>query len=211
MWKELQRITKPTAAIVLFAQQPFSSVLTLSNIKSYRHRFLWEKDKCANFMTAKAQPLKYTEDVLVFCNYGFLQNQYKNTIGTYNPQMTYVKSEAVNSGQIRGKTMKEINLRPTNTNFKSDPKKDPKSRYPKDRINFNVPKKDKVHPTQKPIALMEYLIKTYTNEGETVLDFTMGSGSTGVAAKQTNRSFIGIEQDENYFNIAKNRIESILF
>jgi len=207
MWEQLNRVIKPNGAIVLFAQQPFSSVLIVSNIKKYRHKFVWEKDKCANFMTAKAQPLKYTEDILVFCNYGFLQNQYKNTIGTYNPQMTYVKSEAVNSGQIRGKTMEEINLRPTNTNFKSDPKKDPKSRYPKDRINFNVPKKDKVHPTQKPVELMEYLIKTYTNENETVLDFTMGSGSTMVACQNTNRNGIGIEQDEKYFKLAEDRIK----
>ena len=210
MWKEINRVIKPTGAIVLFAQQPFTSVLLVSNVKKYRHKFIWQKDKCANFMTAKAQPLKYTEDILVFCEYGFLQNQYKNTIGTYNPQMTYVENEGYNKGQIRGETMKKINLRPTNTNFKSDPKKDPKSRFPKDTIFFKVPKKNKVHPTQKPVDLMEYLIKTYTNENETVLDFTMGSGSTGVACVNTNRNFIGIEQDEKYFNIAKNRINEYI-
>jgi site-specific DNA-methyltransferase (adenine-specific) len=206
MWIELNRIIKPTGAIVLFAQQPFSSVLIVSNIKKYRHKFVWQKDKCANFMTAKAQPLKYTEDILVFCEYGFLQNQYKNTIGTYNPQMTYVENKGFNSGQIRGETMKEINLRPTNTNFKSDPNKDPKSRFPKDTIFFKVPKKGKVHPTQKPVELMEYLIKTYTNENETVLDFTMGSGSTMVACDNLNRNGIGIEMDQSYFKIAQKRI-----
>jgi site-specific DNA-methyltransferase (adenine-specific) len=211
MWEQLNRIIKPTGAIVLFAQQPFSSILVCSNLKKYRHKFVWEKDKCANFMTAKAQPLKYTEDVLVFCNYGFLQNQYKNTIGTYNPQMTYVNKDGFNKGQIRGDSMKEINLRPTNTDFKSDPNKNPKSRFPKDRINFNVPKKGKVHPTQKPVALMEYLIKTYTNEGETVLDFTMGSGSTMVACQNTNRKGIGIEQDSKYFKIAQDRVEANKF
>ena len=207
MWEQLNRIIKPTGVIVLFAQQPFTSVLLVSNIKKYRHKFIWQKDKCANFMVAKAQPLKYTEDILVFCNYGFLQNQYKNTIGTYNPQMTYVANEVFNSGQIKGKTMKEINPRPTNVNFKSNPNKDPKSRFPRDTISFKVPKKGKVHPTQKPVLLMEYLIKTYTNENETVLDFTMGSGSTGVAAINTNRNFIGIEQDENYYNISVQRIK----
>tara|TARA_R110002126_G_scaffold288869_1_gene443111 strand:- start:1306 stop:2088 length:783 start_codon:yes stop_codon:yes gene_type:complete len=206
MWEQLNRIIKPNGVVVLFAQQPFTSVLVCSNLKKYRHKFVWEKDKCANFMIAKSQPLKYTEDVLVFCSYGFLQNQYKNTIGTYNPQMTYVSKDNFNKGQIRGETLKELSFRPTNTDFKSDPNKNPKSRFPKDRINFNVPKKGKVHPTQKPVELMEYLIKTYTNENETVLDFTMGSGSTGVAAQNLNRNFIGIENDANYFEIAKDRI-----
>jgi len=207
MWKELNRVIKPTGAIVLFAQQPFTSVLLVSNIKKYRHKFIWQKDKCANFMVAKGQPLKYTEDILVFCEYGFIQNQYKNIIGTYNPKMTYVENECFNSGHTRGKTMKEINQRPTSTNFKSDPNKDHKSRFPKDIIFFKVPKKGKLHPTQKPVALMEYLIKTYTNENETVLDFTMGSGSTGVACVNTNRNFIGIEMDDNYFQIAEQRIK----
>ena len=206
MWEQLNRIIKPNGAIVLFAQQPFSSVLLVSNVKKFRHRFLWEKDKCANFMVAKAQPLKYTEDILVFCNVGFLKNQFKKPTGTYNPQMRDGKGNDRDLKKIvdKSKNLDDINKRENPTKLKLS-NNSAKQRFPKDVLNITTQHK-RVHPTQKPIALMEYLIKTYTNESETVLDFTMGSGSTGVAAKNTNRNFIGIEQDENYFNISKERI-----
>jgi len=206
MWKELNRVIKPTGAIVLFAQQPFSSVLLVSNVKKFRHRFLWEKDKCANFMVAKAQPLKYTEDILVFCNVGFLKNQFGKPTGTYNPQMRNGKGNDRDLKKIvdKSKNLDDINKRDNPTRLKLS-NNSAKQRFPKDVLNITTQHK-RVHPTQKPIALMEYLIKTYTNENETVLDFTMGSGSTGVAAKNLNRSFIGIEQDPNYFKIAEERI-----
>jgi len=207
MWKELNRVIKPTGAIVLFAQQPFSSVLLVSNVKKFRHRFLWEKDKCANFMVAKAQPLKYTEDILVFCNVGFLKNQFGKPTGTYNPQMRNGKGNDRDLEKIvdKSKNLDDINKRDNPTRLKLS-NNSAKQRFPKDVLNITTQHK-RVHPTQKPLELMEYLIKTYTNENETVLDFTMGSGSTGVASKNLNRSFIGIEMDKNYFEIAKKRIE----
>ena len=208
MWKELNRVIKPNGAIVLFAQQPFSSVLLVSNVKKFRHRFLWEKDKCANFMVAKAQPLKYTEDILVFCNVGFLKNQFEKPTGTYNPQMRKGKGNDRDLEKIvdKSKHLDDINKRDNPTRLKLS-NNSAKQRFPKDVLNITTQHK-RVHPTQKPIALMEYLIKTYTNENETVLDFTMGSGSTGVAAKNLNRNFIGIEQDDKYFNIATERINN---
>jgi site-specific DNA-methyltransferase (adenine-specific) len=208
MWEQLNRIIKPTGAIVLFAQQPFSSVLLVSNIKKFRHRFLWEKDKCANFMVAKAQPLKYTEDILVFCNVGFLKNQFGKPTGTYNPQMREGKGKRdkrIGKEIDKSEHLKQILYRPNPTKRKLS-NDGSKQRFPKDVLNITTQHK-RVHPTQKPVPLMEYLIKTYTNEGETVLDFTMGSGSTLVACQNTNRNGIGIEQDENYFKIATDRIE----
>jgi site-specific DNA-methyltransferase (adenine-specific) len=206
MWEQLNRIIKPNGAIVLFAQQPFSSVLLVSNIKKFRHRFLWEKDKCANFMVAKSQPLKYTEDILVFCNVGFLENQFGKPTGTYNPQMRNGKGNNRDLEKIvdKSKNLNDINKRDNPTRLKLS-NNSAKQRFPKDVLNITTQHK-RVHPTQKPVALMEYLIKTYTNENELVLDFTMGSGSTGVAAKNLNRSFIGIEQDPKYFKIAEERI-----
>ena len=207
MWEQLNRIIKPNGAIVLFAQQPFSSVLLVSNVKKFRHRFLWEKDKCANFMVAKAQPLKYTEDILVFCNVGFLKNQFGKPTGTYNPQMREGKGNDRDLKKIvdKSKNFDDINKRDNPTRLKLS-NNSAKQRFPKDVLNINTQHK-RVHPTQKPVALMEYLIKTYTNENETVLDFTMGSGTTGVACLNTNRKFIGIENNKEYFEIALKRIE----
>jgi len=210
MWKQLNRIIKPNGAIVLFAQQPFSSVLLVSNIKKFRHRFLWQKDKCANFMVAKAQPLKYTEDILVFCNVGFLKNQFCKPVGTYNPQMRKGKGNNRDLEKVLdiSKNLNDINKRDNPTRLKVS-NNTAKQRFPKDVLNINTQHK-RVHPTQKPIALMEYLIKTYTQENETVLDFTMGSGTTGVACCNLNRDFIGIELDKEYFKIAQERIKNEL-
>ena len=207
MWEQLNRIIKPNGAIVLFAQQPFSSVLLVSNVKKFRHRFLWEKDKCANFMVAKAQPLKYTEDILVFCNVGFLKNQFGKPTGTYNPQMREGKGNDRDLKKIvdKSKNLDDINKRENPTKLKLS-NNSAKQRFPKDVLNITTQHK-RVHPTQKPIALMEYLIKTYTNEGETVLDFTMGSGSTLVACKNLNRNGIGIEKDPQYYAVAVARVD----
>ena len=158
-------------------------------------------------MVAKAQPLKYTEDILVFCNVGFLENQFKNPTGTYNPQMREGKGKRdkrIGKEIDKSEHLKQILYRPNPTKRKLS-NDGSKQRFPKDVLNIKTQHK-RIHPTQKPVELMEYLIKTYTNENETVLDFTMGSGSTGVAANNLNRDFIGIEQDEKYFKIAEERI-----
>ena len=190
MWKELNRIIKPNGAIVLFGSEPFSSALRMSNIKNYKYDWVWNKKQAGNAILCKKQPLKIHEIISVF-NYGKV---------TYYPQM------------VKGKMRTKMGLTNKLGTFSDVEKKKNDLYYPKSILNIStVTRREKIHLTQKPIELMEHLIKTYTNENETVLDFTMGSGSTGVAAKQTNRNFIGIEQDENYFNIAKERINSTLF
>ncbi len=190
MWNQLKRIIKPNGAIVLFGQEPFSSILRISNIKQYKHDWIWDKVKPGTFATAKYQPLRQHELISVFYN----------NFGTYNPQMV---------DREKPKTSKTYNNERTSLwlKYNDEKLKTYTQLYPKTILKFsNANQKGKVHPTQKPVALLEYLIKTYTNENETVLDFTMGSGTTGVACKNLNRNFIGIELDETYFNIAKERI-----
>jgi len=183
MWERLNKLIKPNGAIVLFGSEPFSSALRMSNIKNYKYDWIWNKVSCGNPFVAKYQPLKITENILVF-------NKHK-----YYPQMVKGKMKA-KGGKAKSKLWGVDTV-----SYKND------MYYPKNIItetnNNNI---KKAHPTQKPIKLMEYLILTYTNEGETVLDFTMGSGTTGVACKNLNRNFIGIELDEGYFKIAKERI-----
>ena len=193
MWEQLKRVIKPNGAIVMTASQPFTSSLVMSNPKLFKYEWIWEKSKASNFIQVKYQPLKNFESVLVFC---------KNKT-TYNPQMVDGESYKPRAGKKKTEVYNEI----PNHTFRngSDGK-----RYPKAIQYFKTSESEgKVqHPTQKPIALFEYLIKTYTNEGETVLDFAMGSGTTGVACKNLNREFIGIEKDEKYFEIARARIEA---
>ena len=193
MWEQLKRITKPSGAIVLTASQPFTSALIMSNVAMFKYAWVWEKSKASNFMMVKKQPLKNHEDVLVFCG-GKL---------VYFPQM--VAGEAYPPRP--GKKITEV----------YNPCKDRMHRngsdglrYPKTLQYFKTSESEGkvVHPTQKPVALMEYMICTYTNAGETVLDFTMGSGTTGVAAANTGRRFIGIEMDADYFQIAQSRIRT---
>ena len=186
MWGQLNRIIKPNGAIVLFGSEPFSSALRMSNIKNYKYDWKWNKSKVTGFLNAKKQPLRKVEDIIVF---------YKKQC-TYNPQMKKVKQRFVKrSGEYSGYGNHEA-INSSNNGLE----------YPFNTIEIKSNGKS-VHPTQKPIELMEYLIKTYTNENETVLDFTMGSGSTMVACKNTNRNGIGIEQDDKYFEIAKQRIK----
>jgi len=191
MWEQLNRIIKTNGAIVLFGSEPFSSALRMSNIKNYKYDWVWEKSKATNFLNAKKQPLRAKENISVF---------YKKQ-PFYNPQMS--KGEAYNKG-IRKKQSKDD----VYGNYNQSEGRSEGARYPRDVMYFKTAESEgkTFHKTQKPVALMEYLIKTYTNENETVLDFTMGSGSTGVAAKNTNRNFIGIEMDDNYFKIATDRI-----
>ena len=192
MWEHLKRIIKPNGAIVMTASQPFTTTLIASNMEMYKYCWVWEKTRASNPYLAKKQPLRAHEDVLVF---GL------NT-PAYNPQKTDGSEYTISSkagGRVAGDKK---------TNNKQYEGKKQGGRYPRtvQKIS-NSAAEVGLHPTQKPVALMEYLIKTYTNEGETVLDFTMGSGTTGVACKNLNRSFIGIEMDDKYFEIAKERIE----
>ena len=201
MWEQLNRIIKPNGAIVLFGSEPFSSALRMSNIKNYKYDWKWDKVKPSSFMNAKNAPMKKIEDICVFSK-GTIANGSKRLM-PYYPQGLQVcgkirppRNDSVRNGSTIGK-------RPSRANsYKQE-----FTNYPNQLIIFSFETKP-IHPTQKPVALMEYLIKTYTNENEIVLDFTMGSGSTGVACKNTNREFIGIEQDDKYFEIATNRINS---
>lgn len=185
LWAHYRRVCKKNAAIVLTASQPFTSALVMSNAKMFRHSWVWNKRLSANGPLARFQPLKVTEDVLVF-----------GQSITYNPQgVTECRKINYTSDSDLGGDNKRKYVQT-------------KTGYPKNLVEFsNAPRGEKVHTTQKPVALMEYLISTYTNEGETVLDNTMGSGTTGVACANTGRNFIGIERDEKYFQIAKERIE----
>jgi DNA modification methylase len=206
MWLELNRIIKPNGAIVLFGSEPFSSALRMSNINNYKYDWVWEKGRASGFQHSKNKPMKAHENILVFSNGVTVHASQSKRRMPYFPQMEkgnpYSKKiKTINTGKINHAPSQE------NLDFIGTTIKNKGERYPRSVIKFNIHNVGLSHPTQKPVALMEYLIKTYTNENETVLDFTMGSGSTGVAAKNTNRNFIGIEQDANYFNIAKERIE----
>ena len=187
LWEQYNRVIKDNGAIVLFGRQPFTSQLINSNLKNFRYELIWEKEQATNFMFLKNQFGQATENISVF---------YKKQ-PTYNPQMVKSDKPIKSNGGNSSKTYEK-------QEFKGN-KEIRYEKYPLNILRFNRDKKT-VHPTQKPVALLEYLIKTYTNEGETVLDNCMGSGSTGVACKNTNRKFIGIELDETYFNIAKDRI-----
>jgi len=217
IWPELWRIMGHHGVIAVTAQPPFSFKIGSMFSKDYRHRFLWEKDKCANFQTVRAQPLKYIEEVLIFSRAGFLRpwNDGGTIKSTYNPQMREgsggSRDKRIGVREPKSKHLNEISPRKSyKANTKMNTNDSSKQRYPRDRINFPVPfGKTRAHPTEKPVALMEYLIKTYTNEGCTVLDFAMGSGTTGVACRNLNRSFIGIELDAKYFQIARDRISAV--
>ena len=187
MWAELKRVIKPRGAIVLFAAQPFTSALVMSNAEWYRHTWIWRKPMGTNYLNANRDPLKVHEDIVTFSD-GY---------ATYVPQMRRGIPYRATSGSVgdfvRDKTVG--GWQTINSGL----------RYPISVLEYNQVK-DAEHPTQKPVDLLRYLIRTYTNEGDTVLDFTMGSGSTGVAAMKEGRRFVGIELDAGYFDIAKRRI-----
>ena len=201
MWEQLKRIIKPNGAIVMTASQPFTTTLISSNMKMFKYCWLWQKQRPSNFFQAKFAPLNQMEDICIF-SFGGCNNGAKNPM-SYNPQGTIKINESRGNSNTGGGV--GINKGCQKLSGKSYTAKT--KNYPKTLLSYPVDNKG-LHPTQKPVALMEYLIKTYTNECETVLDFTMGSGSTGVAAKNLNRKFIGIEMDEGYFNIAQDRIEN---
>ena len=195
MWSRLNKLIKPNGAIVLFSSQPFTSNLVMSNIKNFKYEWIWHKNKGGNPLNAKKIPMKQHENICVF---------YKKP-PTYNPIMEerYGQGKERVKYKVQGGRFKEDKVYGEVDNIVRNTQYS-ELRNPQTVQFFNVERG--LHPTQKPIKLMEYLIKTYTNEGELVLDFTMGSGSTGVACLNTNRKFIGIELDENYFDIAMNRI-----
>lgn len=192
MWEQLKRIIKPNGAIVMTASQPFTSVLVGSNLKQFKYSMVWKKSQSTGHLNAWRMPMRAHEDIVVFYT----------KPPTYNPELK--DKPAANIRPVTSRTKKTDCY----GDHKLDVHKCPADKtMPNSILQFNNAQGTK-HPTQKPLVLMEYLIKTYTNEGETVLDFTMGSGTTGVACKNLNRSFIGIELDEEYFKIAQDRISS---
>jgi site-specific DNA-methyltransferase (adenine-specific) len=190
LWKHYYRVCKANAAMVFTAAQPFTTTLASSNIKDFRYEWIWEKPQGTNPMNAKVMPLKNHENILVF---------YRKK-PTYNPQMTQgtpyggFASQTAKIGEVYGSAQSKHRDNPEGT------------RYPKTVLKF-AQERGGLHPTQKPVALMEYLILTYSNPGETVLDNCLGSGTTGVAAYNTGRNFIGIEQDPTYFETAQKRLK----
>ena len=201
MWKQLKRVIKPNGAIVMTASQPFTTTLIASNMKMFKYCWYWNKNRPTGFANAKRQPLRKVEEAPVF--YG--------SPPVYNPQglvrinKTCKNSNTCGGDTVRGDTAESSGKGSMRTGGKEYVQEF--TGYPAQVLEIKTDEGKKVHPTQKPVALMEYLIKTYTNEGETVLDFTTGSGTTGVACVNQKRQFIGIEQDDKYYEIAKKRIK----
>jgi site-specific DNA-methyltransferase (adenine-specific) len=207
LWGQYKRVIKDRGAIVLFGSEPFSSYLRMSNLDHWKYDWVWEKSKGCNFMHAKNMPIKFHENICVFSS-GKIGHvvQIKEKRMTYNPQgiikvdKRWTRPKKYENGHS---LRRESHSLDRVIEFEN---------YPKSIIRFsNSDNRERgLHPTQKPIALLEYLVRTYTLEGETVLDNCMGSGSTGVACINTKRNFIGIEKDDKYFEIAKNRINNHL-
>lgn len=197
LWEQYNRIVKNNGTIALFAQTPFDKVLGCSNLKMLKYELIWEKEMGTGFLNANHAPLKSHENILLFSKANASHN---GLTMTYNPQMQ--KGSPYTCAQ--GKMIHNYDTEHMTDGIVTS---NNGTRYPKSVLKFNRDK-DKFHPTQKPVALLEYLIKTYTNEGGTVLDNCMGSGSTGVACLNTNRNFIGIELDEKYFQIASDRMNN---
>ena len=196
MWDRLNKLIKPNGAIVLFGNEPFTSTLICSNLKGFKYRWDWNKRIPSGMSYAKYRPMQQTEDISIFTKNG--------EKAIYNPQMIK-RDKPIKSGGTKHSETAPIKYKD------KDFKKTYEYKNPTTLIKFDKIRRGSFHPTQKPTDLLEYLIKTYTNKGETVLDFTMGSGSTGVACVNTNRKFIGIELDNNYFDIASKRIEEAFF
>lgn len=193
LWEQYNRVIKDNGAIILFGQGMFTAQLMVSNPKMWRYNLIWQKGgRCSGFLNAKKMPLREHEDIMIF---------YKQ-LPTYNPQM--VKCNPEQRNHSRGKQEKDATNR-CYGNFHKTKDIILDEKYPKSILNFKRPH-PQIHPTEKPVLLIEWLIKTYTNNGEVVLDNTMGSGTTGVACVNTGRKFIGIELDDNYFKIALKRI-----
>jgi site-specific DNA-methyltransferase (adenine-specific) len=206
LWEEYERVIKDEGAIVLNSQQPFTSLLICSNLKLYKYNWVWEKDNGTNFLNSKFQPLKITEDICVFGK-GATSFVKKGFNMNYNPQFTEGKAYTCKSGKQSNNSAVVRGGKGGREDVSGHITINDGKRYPKNLIKFNRDK-DKLHPTQKPVALCEYLIETYTNKGDLVLDNTMGSGTTGIACLNKDRKFFGIEKGKEEFFIAKERIES---
>jgi len=192
LWREYWRLIKPNGAIVLTAAQPFTSVLVVSALRDFKYDWTWRKPKGTGHLNAKKMPMRDKEDIAVF---------YRSQ-PTYNPQYGSGLPYKDKAGKDHAATTSMTGSYGAYTNKRED---SDGRRYPKQVLEFGIVERGTVHPTQKPVALMEYLIRTYTNEGDTVLDNTMGSGTTGVACANTGRKFIGIEMNAEYFEIASSR------
>lgn len=200
LWEQYNRIIKDNGAIVLTAAQPFTSALVMSNVKGYKHNWVWHKKNAGNILVAKYQPLKTTEDVLVFSKKGDRVNYYP-IFSRGHKDVTNIKPGKKKSDLFTGIKSGEFKLSKTN--------KPVDARYPKHLIEFsNAYQRNKIHPTQKPVALFEYLIKTYTNKSDTVLDNCMGSGTTAIACLNTERNFIGFETNKEYYDKSLERIKN---
>ena len=200
MWERLDKITKPDGAVVLFGSEPFSSALRLSNIKEYKYDWIWEKPKATGHLNAKKQPLRAYENVSVF----YTKQPSYNPIKTQGHVRKQSKASSRDKSILRGHSFEKVY---NNEILGKVSDYDSTERYPRNVIKFSTDiQKSRLHPTQKPVKLMEYLIKTYTNEGDLVLDFTAGSGTTGVACLNTNRKYILIEKEKEYINIIKERL-----
>jgi len=197
LWEQYRRIIKKNGAIVLFGSQPFTSALVMSNVAWFKYDWIWRKPKGTGHLNAKKMPMRDKEDVVVFYAEQCI----------YNPQFTEGTPYKNKAGKNHSEKTSMTDCYGAYTNFRED---NAGKRYPKQVIDFGIVERGTLHPTQKPVALCEYLIRTYTNAGETVLDNTMGSGTSGVASINTGRHFIGIERDEKYFEIAKKRINDFI-
>ena len=201
LWAHYKRLITPTGAIVLTAAQPFTSVLAVSNLEWFKYTWVWEKNRPTNFAHAKNKPMKKHEDILVFSPGTTVHATQSKTRMTYNPQGVFDIAEKIVTKRASEKTDAFFADRPGHGEFKRN-----KSGYPHTILKFATDQLG-LHPTAKPIDLMRYLIRTYSNEGEMVLDNTMGSGTTGIAARMEQRRFIGIERDEKYFAMCCERID----
>ena len=210
LWEQYRRILKPLGTVALTADQPFTSMLILSNLDWFKYEWIWKKQKTTGFLLANYRPMKETEDVVIFSPGGAAAASRNGKNMTYNPQgLIEKKVKKKNNAKRLGKFLHNPEHMGSNNKLLHETEYEQKwTNYPSEIIEFGLDR-NVIHPTQKPVALMEYLIKTYSNEGDTVLDNCMGSGTTGVACKKTNRNFIGIEKESEYFTQAKERIESV--
>ena len=211
LWEQYRRILKPLGTVALTADQPFTSMLILSNLDWFKYEWIWKKQKTTGFLLANYRPMKETEDVVIFSPGGAAAASRNGKNMTYNPQgLIEKKVKKKNNAKRLGKFLHNPEHMGSNNKLLHETEYEQKwTNYPSEIIEFGLDR-NVIHPTQKPVALMEYLIKTYSNEGDTVLDNCMGSGTTGVACKKTNRNFIGIEKESEYFTQAKERIESVI-
>ena len=210
LWEQYRRVLKDRGTIVLTADQPFTSQLILSNLDWFKYEWIWKKKKTTGFLLANYRPMKQTEDIVVFSPAGAAAASRHGGNMTYNPQgLIEKKVKKKNSAKRLGKFLHNPEHMGKGNKLLHETEYEQKyTNYPSEIIEFGLDK-DSIHPTQKPVALMDYLIKTYSNENEVVLDNCMGSGTTGVSAVKCNRKFIGIEKDKHYFDLASDRIMSV--